>query len=130
MWQDSFQKTCEEVHFQQNQCCSFVNLLKLSSPACMFLYIFTTGGEEIVISQNSLLLIIYIKAIEFTSAEKKTVKNTVFKATIFCFVILIMFLFCYKDTNLKLLFSNDTNLKIFCSCWQDYSLIILMLSKQ
>ena len=30
------------------------------------------------------------------------------------FVLLIMFLFCYKDTNLTFSFSKDTNLKIFC----------------
>ena len=36
-------------------------------------------------------------------------RDTVFKATMFCSITLIMFPFCHKKT-----FLNDTNLKIFC----------------
>ena len=80
-----------------------MNLLKVNSFTGMF-YRFSVQGEETVTGkqlQNSLLLMIYIRRSLLT---RRLFLETVFKATIFCSVALIMFLFCYKDTSLNLFY--------------------------
>ena len=89
-----------------------VNLLKVNSFTGMF-YRFSAQGEETVTGkqlQNSLLLMIYIRRSLLT---RRLFLETVFKATIFCSVALIMFLFCSVALIMFLFCYKDTSLNLF-----------------
>ena len=100
------------------------NLLKVNSFKGIFLQIFTSSGGEAVRLQNILLLVIYIKR---TLPARGVLRDIVFKATVFCSVTLIMFLFCYKDTSLN--FCIFRGLKIYCSYGQDCNLMFVVKAR-
>ena len=91
-----------------------MNLLKVNLFTGIF-YRFSPQDEETVTGeqlQNRLFLMIYIKRSVLT---RRMFRETVFKATIFCSVTLIVSLLLYGHKFEFFLYSKNAKLKIFCS---------------